>query len=237
MYADTFLRDSLPRRGCIRSRGGLRGWLATKPSWQLLLFGRRCVVRPGTREGLLSLAPRASSVQNTATPRLGRPAATPRQRSGGELWGCVRRPSARRAWSARLCAPRRALGFRGKGSRTGAPRGSTNASGVFAGLLLAWGAVEAFSGNWSVSQWASVRHGAFSRSVSTGLDHCCSLPPASTASSRSVGYRGAVANKRLLLTAPDAAQSVLRPLCLLSGLAADCHVSGAEISHLRIPLG
>ena len=31
-------------------------------------------------------------------------------------------------------------------------------------------------------------------------------------------------NQRLLLTSPDAAQSVLRPLCLLSGLAAEAHV-------------
>ena len=31
-------------------------------------------------------------------------------------------------------------------------------------------------------------------------------------------------NQAMQLTSPDAAQSVLRPLCLLSGLAADCHV-------------
>lgn len=36
-------------------------------------------------------------------------------------------------------------------------------------------------------------------------------------------------NKRLLLTSPDAAQSVLRPLCLLSGLAAEAHVRRAAL--------
>ncbi|MBK8254990.1 MAG: hypothetical protein IPK82_20320 [Polyangiaceae bacterium] len=36
-----------------------------------------------------------------------------------------------------------------------------------------------------------------------------------------------VPNSAMLLAIPNAAQSVLRPLCLLLGLAADCHVKGA----------
>ncbi|MBK8255031.1 MAG: hypothetical protein IPK82_20525 [Polyangiaceae bacterium] len=37
-----------------------------------------------------------------------------------------------------------------------------------------------------------------------------------------------VPNSAMLLANPNAAQSVLRPLCLLLGLAADCHVGGAR---------
>ncbi|MBK8251061.1 MAG: hypothetical protein IPK82_00130 [Polyangiaceae bacterium] len=37
-----------------------------------------------------------------------------------------------------------------------------------------------------------------------------------------------VPNSAMLLANPNAAQSVLRPLCLLLGLAADCHVRYTE---------
>jgi hypothetical protein len=42
-------------------------------------------------------------------------------------------------------------------------------------------------------------------------------------------------NTLMVLTNPDAAQSVLRSLCLLSGLAAHQHVGRAKFDELRGP--
>lgn len=65
------------------------------------------------------------------------------------------------------------------------------------------------------------------------LDHTILAIKAGPNQMRSIGRRK-LPNKCLLLTSPDAAQSVLRPLCLLSWLAAEAHVGWAPESPARI---